>query len=213
MKIWEYFRRRSVQKQRRIELEFNRKMAELNRQAISMKRRSDGLKAEAVKLEQSGNHKGAVAAAAAAAHQEKSYVAALNTMQTCKNMHAQVKSQKALKELIRSCADMARSVSSNADMEDMITVQNDFAQTMEELEQARDALEAAQEGFTAETEAEVRNEAGERALAQIMGQMVPAAEPAVLEEPAYLAVPEDAGPQKDWADERRRILADLTEPA
>lgn len=215
MKIWEYFRRRSLQKQRRIELEFNRKMAELNRQAISMKRQSDHLKAEAIRHEQNGDHKSAVAAAAAAVHQEKSYISAMNTMQTCRNMHAQVKSQKALKELIGACAEMARSVSRDAAMEDMIVVQNEFAQTMEELEQTRDALEAVQEGFTADTEAEVRNEAGERALAQIMGQLAPANEPAALEAPMPMTVADEAEAaeqQKEWADERRRILADLAEP-
>lgn len=214
MKIWEYFRRRSLQKQRRIELEFNRKMAELNRQAISMKRRSDHLKSEAVRYEQNGDHKSAVAAAAAAVHQEKSYISAMNTMQTCRNMHAQVKSQKALKELIGTCAEIARSVSRDAAMDDLIAVQNDFAQTMEELEQTRDALEAVQEGFTADTEAEVRNEAGERALAQIMSQLAPANEPAALEAPLPMTVADEAQEaeqQKEWADERRRILADLTE--
>ena len=215
MMIWEYFHRRSLQKQRRIELEFNRKMAELNRQAISMKRRSDHLKAEAVRHEQNGDHKSAVTAAAAAVHQEKSYISAMSTMQTCRNMHAQIKSQKALKELIGACAEMARSVSRDAAMDDLIVVQNDFAQTMEELEQTRDVLEAVQEGFTADTEAEVRNEAGERALAQIMSQLAPANETAALEAPMPMTVADEAQEaeqQKEWADERRRILADLAEP-
>lgn len=215
MKIFSFFRRYSIQKQRRAEMEFNRQMAELNRQAAAIKRQSDRLKAEAIRYEQSGDHKSAVSAAAAAVHQEKNYISAMNTMQTCKNMHVQAKSQKALKQLIASCAAMARDVSRDADVADMIAAQNDFVQTMEALEQSRDALEAAQEGFNAETEVQVRNEAGEQALAQIMGQQAPKAAAARIEEPRKLPVvnnEEQAAQHKEWADDRRRILADLAEP-
>lgn len=213
MKIFTFFRRRSMQKQRRAEMEFNRQMAELNRQASAIKRQSDRLKAEAIHFEQTGDHKRAVAAAAAAAHQEKSYISALNTMQTCKNMHAQAKSQKALKDLISSCAAMAHAVSRDADVSGMIAVQNDFAQTMEELEQSREALEAAQEGFNVETEVQVRNEAGEEALAQLMGNVAPVRqEPARIEEPKSLAAgdsPQLRAEHKAWADERLRVLGPL----
>lgn len=217
MKIFSFFHRRSLQKQRRAEMEFNRQMAELNRQASAIKRQSERLKAEAVHFEQAGDHKRAVTAAAAAVHQEKSYLSALNTIQTCKNMHAQAKSQKALKELISSCAAMARAVSRDADVAGMIAVQNDFAQTMEELEQSREALEAAQEGFNVETEVQVRNEAGEQALAQIMGEAAPAkAEPVRIEEPRRLAegdTPELRAKHKAWADERMRAIGALAEQA
>lgn len=215
MKMFSFFRRYSLQKQRRAEMEFNRQMAELNRQAAYIKRQAAQLRDEAIRCEQNGDHQRAVSAAAAAVHQEKSYLSALNTMQTCKNMHVQAKSQKALKELVKSCTEMARRVSRDADVDGMIAAQNDFTQTMEELEQSRDALEAVQEGFNAETETQVRNEAGEQALAQIMGQLSPSAEPTRIEAQKKLPVANDeeqVAQHREWADDRRRILADLAEP-
>lgn len=213
MKIFSFFRRYSVQKQRRAELEFNRQMAELNRQAVLIKRQSERLKAEAIQHENNGEHKRAVSAAAAAAHQEKSYLAAINTIQTCKNMHLQAKSQKALKELISACTMMAQTATRDADVDGLLTAQQDFADTMEALEQTRDALDAVQEGFNADADAEVRNEAGEKALAQIMGQMVSEKQPALAQaQPKLAAVQEEENKHREWADDRRRILADLAEP-
>ncbi len=215
MKIFSFFRRYSLQKHRRAEMEFNRQMAELTRQSAAIKRQSDRLKAEAIRYEQNGDHKSAVSAAAAAAHQEKNYLSALNTIQTCKNMHVQAKSQKALKALIASCTAMARNVTRDADVDGMIHAQNEFIQMMEELEKSSEDMMALQEGFNTETEAQVRSEAGEKALAQIMGQAAAKAEPAHIEEPKVLPVAnkqEQAAQHKEWADDRRRILADLAEP-
>ena len=213
MKIFNYFRRFTLKKQRRTEIEFNRQMAELNRQAASIKRQAERLKAEAIRAENSGDHKRAVSAAAAAVHQEKSYQSVINTMQTCKNMHIQVKSQKALKELIASCAVMARDVVRDAQVDGLIMAQQDLTETMEALEQSRDALEAVQEGFSADAEAEVRNEAGEQALAQIMNQLAPQVQPALMEAACkQTPIKKEEDMHREWADDRRRILADLAEP-
>lgn len=212
MSIFDMFRRYSRQKQRRIEMEFSRNIAELTRKASTIKRQADRLKAEAVQFEKAGDHKRAVSAAASAAQQEKSYQSALNTIQICKNMHVQVKSQKAMKELIASCASMAKSVSADADPAAYIEAQNDFTRTMEELEQSRDALEAAQEGFTIGTQEQIRNEAGEQALAQIMEQLAPKEVPARVESSAALPASEkdpQSAQHKEWADDRRKILAEM----
>ncbi len=212
MSIFDLFRRYNRQKQRRIEMEFSRKMAELTRNASAFKRQADRLKTEAVQLERAGDHRRAVSAAASAAQQEKSYQSALNTIQNCKNVHVQVKSQKAMKELIASCASMARSVSADADPADYIEAQNDFTRTMEELEQSRDALEAAQESFTMGAQEQIRNEAGEQALAQIMEQLTPKEAPARIEPSAALPELEQdpkIAQHKEWADDRRRILAEM----
>lgn len=211
MKIFDFFAQYKQKKQRREELEFNRKMAEMNRQAVALKRQADRFKEEAVRWEQSGDHKQAVAAAAAAANHEKNYLAVQNAMQTCKNMHVQVKSQKALKKLLASCAETARQIGRDVESVDVVQTQNDFVQTMEALEQSRDNLEAAQEGFAADTEVRVRNDAGEQALAQIMKERAPKAEPVRLEEPKMIPAVVDAQ-HKEWADDRRRILADLAMP-
>lgn len=212
MSILDFFRRYSLQKQRRIETEFNCHVAELTRKAAAIKRQADRLKAEAIQFEKAGDHKRAVSAASAAVQQEKSYASALHTIQTCKNMHVQAKSQKAMKELIASCAAMARSVSADADASDFIRVQSDFTRTMEELEQSREALEAAQEGFTVETDAQVRNEAGEQALAELMEQASPKPVPAAIEPAAALPALEaddKASDHKEWAEDRRKILAEM----
>lgn len=212
MSMFSFFRRYSMRKQRRIETEFNCHMAELNRKALAIKRQAERLKAEAIQFEKAGDHKRAVSAAAAAVQQEKSYMSALNTIQTCKNMHVQVKSQKAMKELIASCASMARSVTADASTAEYIEVQSDFARTMEELEQSQEALEAAQEGFSADTEIQVRNEAGEQALAQILEQAAPKPSPAEMAPAAALTAPaqdDGGGEHREWADERRKILAEM----
>ena len=213
MKIFSFFRRRALQKQRRAETEFNRQMAELTRQSGAIKRQCERLKAEALSHEQSGDHKQAVAAAAAAANQEKIYISAMNTMQTCRNMHAQAKSQKALKELISACAAMAHSVSRDADVAGMIAAQNDFTQTMEELEQSCNALEAVQEGFNTDTDVQVRDEAGEQALAQILADAAPVVKtPARIAEPQLPAAgdtPELQARHRAWADDRLRAIGPL----
>ncbi len=212
MSIFDFFRRYGMQKQRRIETEFNCHIAELNRKAAAIKRQAERLKAEAIQFEKDGDHKRAVSAASAAMQQEKSYASALHTIQTCKNMHVQAKSQKAMKELIASCASMARSVSADADASEFIRVQSDFARTMEELEQSREALEAVQEGFTVGTDVQVRNEAGERALAQLMEQASPKPSPVAIESPAVLPAAETddkADAHKEWAEDRRKILAEM----
>lgn len=210
MSIFSFFRRYNDRKQHRIEMEFNCHIAELNRKAMTIKRQAERLKAEAVHFEKTGDHKRAVSAAAAAMQQEKSYTSALQTLQNCKNMHTQVKSQRAMKDLIASCASMARSVSADANASEFLAVQSDFTRTMEELEQSREALEAAQEGFSVDVEMQERNVAGEQALAKILGQVSP--QPAVIETPVVLPAAEKAAPtdeQKEWADERRKILAEM----
>lgn len=211
MSIFDFFRRHSERKQRQIETEFSCRMAELTRKASAIKRQAERLKAEAVQFERAGDHKRAVSAAAAAAQQEKSYMSALQTIQTCKTMHVQVKSQKAMKELIASCAAVARSVSADANSTEYIEAQSDFARTMEELEQSREALEAAQEGFNAGTEVQVRNEAGEQALARIMEQAQPKTLPVSIEPAAALPASDQnkADEHKEWAEERRKILAEM----
>lgn len=212
MKLFSYFRRRNQLKQRRAEMEFNRQMAELNRQAAGIKRQADRLKAEAIHFEQSGDHQRAVSSAAAAAFQEKSYSSALNTLQTCKTMHTQTKTGIDLKNLIAACAAMAREVSRDADVSGMIAVQDDFTQTMEELEQSREALEAAQEGFNLETDVHVRNEAGELALAQLMESVAPA-RPMLVEETVSLPqgdTPALRAEHKAWVDDRLRAIGVLT---
>lgn len=212
MSILDYFRRYSRQKQRRNEMELCRKIAELTRKASTIKRQADRLKAEAVQFEKAGDHKRAVSAAASAAQQEKSYQSALNALQNCKNMHVQVKSQKEMKELITSCTLIIKKVCDDADTVDYIKAQNDFAQTMEEMEQSRDALEAAQEGFALGTQEQVRNEAGEQALAQIMEQLTPREAPPRMEPSAAFTVSEQdptSAQHKEWADDRRKILAEM----
>lgn len=212
MSIFDCFRRYSTRKQRQIEMEFNRRMAELTRKASSIKRQADRLKMEAIQLEKSGDHQRAVSAAAASSQQTKSYMSALHTIQTCKNLHMQVKSQKAMKELLASCTDMARSVCSDADAAKYMETQSDFVQTMEELEQSSEALSAVQEGFTTDTDVQIRNEVGEQILAQFMEELLPKAPSAKAEPPAALPVSEQ-DPKDDqhkaWADDRRRLLAEM----
>lgn len=216
MGIFEYFRRYTLRKQRRAEITFNTKMAEMTRKANAIKRNADRLKAKALEYEQKGDHASAVSTAAAAMHQEKNYRAALETMQTCRNMHEQVKSQNALKDLIATCTEMARSITADANVDGFISAQNALTQTMDDLQQSSEALTAVQEGFTINTDMQVRNEAGEQALAQIMAELAPKAEPVRIEEPRVLPAveaPVQAQAQddqhKEWADDRRKILAAL----
>lgn len=212
MSIFSYIRRYKVRKQRRMEMDFSRKMAELTRSASTIKRQADRLKSEAVQLEKSGDHQRAVSAAASAMQQEKSYQAALAALQNCKNMHVQVKSQKEMKDMIAACTELARRVSDDADTTAYIEAQNDFARTMEELEQSRDALEAVQEGFAPGTQDQIRNEAGERALAQMMAQLAPKEEINHTETAPSLPAGEkdpQLAQHQEWADDRRRILAEM----
>lgn len=208
MSIFDFFHRRSTRKQRQAEVEFNRHMAELNREAFGIKRQSEKLKAEAIRLENSGDHQGAMAAALAAKQQEKSYQSAQSTIQTCKTMHVQVKSQKAMEALLRHSSEMARRVRIDANAEKFFKIQSDFSQARDELKEASESLEAVQEGFNTDTEAQVRNEAGEKALAQIMEERTSAQ----AEAPAVLPVPEQTSTDdqhKAWADDRRKLLAEM----
>lgn len=212
MSIFDFFRHYSTRKQRKAEIAFNCSMAELTRKASSIKRQADRLKMEAIQLEKNGDHQRAVSAAVASSQQAKSYMSALHTIQTCKNMHMQVKSQKSMKELLASCTDMARSVCIDADAAKYMETQSDFVQTMEELEQSSEALSAVQEGFSADTDVQTRNEAGEQILAQFMEELLPKAPSVQAEPPAALPVSEQ-DPKDDqhraWADDRRRLLAEM----
>lgn len=208
MSIFDFFHRYNSRKQRRAEIEFNRNMAELNRKASGIKRSSDQLKEKAIQLEGAGDHQRAVSVAAIAVRQEKTYNSAMETLQTCKNMNAQVKSQKALEDLLGSCSKIAQSVCGKANPSKCLEAQSKFAQVRDELSETNEILASTLEGFNTDTEAQVRNEAGENALAQIMAERTSAqAEPPVAPPVSEKASTDDQ--HKAWADDRRKILAEM----
>lgn len=212
MSIFDFIRRYRQQRQRRNEMEVHRKIAEATRKASTFKRQADRLKAEAIQLEKAGDHQRAVATAALAVQQEKNHQNTLLALQNCKIAQVQVKSRKEMKETIAAFTSLIRDISADADPAEYMEVQNEFTRTMEELEESRDALEAVQEGFSMGMQEQVRNEAGEQALAQIMEQQEPKEAPAPAEVAAALPEPKQdpkLAQHKEWAEERRKILAEM----
>ena len=213
MSIFDCFRRYNTRRQRQAQIAVNCSMAELNRKALGIKREAEKSKAEAIRLEQSGEHQSAVAAALAAEQLENSYKAAKSTIQKCKNMHAQVKSQKAMEELLKNCSEIVRGVCADADPLHYLKIQSDFEQARDDLREASENMAAAQEGFATDVDAQIRNEAGEAALARIQAEQLPSATaPAKAEPAAARPVPERASTDdqhRAWADDRRRLLAEM----
>ena len=144
MKFWHLFPwfRSRAEAQRREDMNFRLKVAELKRHAATIRKEADRTKAEAIALERGGDHSRAVAKASAAANQEKSYRTALNTISTCESMHAQAKTQNALKQLMISCKDMSLAVTREADMEGAIKAQTQLQQAAVRLEESQEAMAA-----------------------------------------------------------------------
>ena len=213
MKFWHLFPwfRSRAEAQRREEMNFRLKMAELKRHAAAIRKEADRTKAEAVQLERSGDHSRAVAKAAAAANQEKSYRTALNTISACESMHAQAKTQNALKQLMISCRDMSLAVTREADMEGAVKAQTQLQQAAVRLEESQEAMAAFQEGFDADADPQLRNEAGEAALAKILREQAEKDKqplPALPDEAQ--AAPQDEAHQQ-WVAQRRQMLTEMVQ--
>lgn len=213
MKFWHWFPffRSRAEAQRREDMNFHLKIAELKRHAATIRKEADRAKTEAVQLERSGDHGRAVAKAAAADNQEKSYRTALTTISTCESMHAQAKTQNALKQLMISCRDISLAVTKEADMEGAVKAQTQLQQAAVRLEESQEAMAAFQEGFDVSADPQLRNEAGEAALAQIMQEQAEKdkqAVPALPEEPKAIPAPQDEAHQQ-WVAQRRKMLTEM----
>lgn len=201
---------------REAELQFRYKIAEMNRTAATIKRDADKLKGQAIAFEQSGQHQRAVSAAAAAKTYERSYDTALQTIQDATLTHIQAKNQKNLIDMMVNCTELAKGVIKEINPTHIIDVQQEFEASKEELNQSQAALTALQEGFTPETELDIRNEAGEMALKELMATVTPQlkqdALPAVNSAFSAIAPMEDEHQTLDhteWINDRRKQLAEM----
>lgn len=212
MRFLHFFRFHSVraEAQRKAEMEFRLKMAGLKRNAAAIRKEADRTKAEAISLEKSGDHSRAVAKAAAAANQEKSYHTALNTISMCENIHDQAKTQNALKQLMISCKDMSATVTGEADIDGAIKAQTQLQDAAARLEASQEAMAAFQEGFDLDTDPQVRNEVGEAALAKILEENAKK-EQQVTAEPAKEETPSETttANHQQWVADRRKTLSEL----
>ena len=213
MKFWHLFPffRTRAEVQRREEMNFRLKIAELKRHADTIHKEAERTKAEAIRLERSGDHGRAVAKASAAANQEKSYNTALNTISTCESMHTQAKTQNALKQLMITCRDLSLAVTNEADMEGAIKAQTQLQEAAVRLEESQEAMTAFQEGFDVSTDPQLRNEAGEEALAQIMQEQAEKDKTITLkapEEQQNVRIAQDEAHQQ-WVAQRRQMLNEM----
>ena len=211
MSILDFFRRLAARRQRDTEMSFRLKSAELKRRAAMIGREADRSKAEAVRLEKSGDHAGALAKSCAALNQEKSYRMALTTISNCENLHAQAKAQNALKQLMLACRDISLEVTGEADMEGAVRAQSQMQEAVLRMDESQEAMSAFQQGFDLDADPGQRSEAAEMALAQILREQAgrERAEAAAPIVPAP-AAPAEEPARREWIDARRRLISEMT---
>jgi len=202
----------NAETERKKEMEYRLQIAELKRDAAFIKKEAERCKMEAIRLETAGEHASAVSMAATAANQERNYASAMNTIRTCESLHAQAKTQNALKKMMRSCTVLSETVRAEVDVEGIIKAQTEMQRAMDTLEQSREALEAVQEGFDTDEAYHVRDEAGEEALARIMTEIAPIEQTKPIQEAEKNTQEKDTvktNGQTEWIKERQRMLAEM----
>ena len=200
-------RKARMEVERKEELSYRVKLAEVRRQAEHMKRENERARGEAYRLEVAGDHEGAVSKALEAANSEKAYKTAVSTILRCESMHAQAKTQRSLTNLLSDCEAVSLSVMGQVDTEDAVKVQTRLQQTAAEMEQAQESMAAFQESFDPMADSPVTSSAGEDALAAILAERAPAAAPEPLPEKAEKA--ESAEKDDEWLREKRRQIAEM----
>ena len=203
-------RKARIEAERKEELNYRVKLAEVRRQAEHMKRETERARGEAYRLEVSGDHEGAVSKALEAANSEKAYKAAVSTILRCESMHAQAKTQRSLTNLLSDCEAVSLSVMGQVDTEDAVRVQTRLQQTAAEMEQAQESMAAFQESFDPLADSPVTSSVGEDVLAAIMAERAPAPEALPAEPQPEKAEKAEAGDKDDeWLREKRRQIAEI----
>ena len=201
--------RAEAEAQRREEFEYRTKMSEIRRMASQMQRSTERARAEAYRLEMSGDHAAALSKANDAANSEKAYKTAIDTLMRCESMHAQAKTQKALTDLLTSCEEVSMGVVESIDTETAVSAQVRLQQANVAMDQLQQEMAAVQEGFMPVEENDICISAGEEALAAIMAEYAPVPVPPVLVAPAAETEAPDKSAIEERMTERRKLLAEL----
>ena len=203
--------RAEAEARRRDEYEYRTEMFQIRRQATQMQRNTEKARAEAYRLEVSGDHAGALSKANDAINNEKAYKTAMDTMARCNSMHAQAQIQRNLTDLLTKCEKVSRAVVQGIDTEGAMSAQIRLQEANDALELAHQEMTAIQEGYVPEDGSDICSSASEQALADIMASHAPktAAQP-VCELPGAESEPaaaETPQAEKNAEAERTAILA------
>lgn len=212
MSIIDRFRRMKREEERKEEINYRVKLADVKRQAQRMKANTEKAKNEACRLEISGDHAAAVSKALEAANNEKAYQAALETLRRCENMHAQAKTQKNLMNLLVDCESVSKKVIDQIDTKGAAKAQERLQQTNILMEQVQQGMQEFQEGFEPIGE-ELINISGEEELAAIMAANTQILETSAESMPektkAENEKPKDLEERARWLADRRKELVEI----
>ena len=150
------------------EMDYRTKKSKARRQIETIRRDMERLKLEAYDHEKHGEHEKAVSKALQAANKQKMLVRANVQLQKCTELHDMAKTQQTMTDILETCRDLSNGIVNLADMEEALKVQAENEEALACLEDTGEQMEMYAEGITADLMPEVRNVAGEAALAEIM---------------------------------------------
>ena len=197
------------------EMDYRTKKSKARRQIETIRREMERLKLEACDHEKHGEHEKAVSKALQAANKQKMLASANKQLQKCTDLHDMAKTQQTMTDILETCRDLSNGIVDLADMEEALKVQAENEEALARLEDTGEQMEMYAEGITTDLMPEVRNAAGEAALAEIMADQEQA-EPIRTELPGIrpevirnTQTEEDAA----WIQSRREDLRTLAAEA
>ncbi len=193
------------------EMDYRMKLAKARRETETIRKNMIRDKMKAIECEKNGEHDKAVALALQSQNKQKTLATVEMQMQKCTNIHDMAETQKSMTEIMRTCRDLSNGIVAIADMEGAMQIQAENEEALTRLIDTGEQMEMYAEGINGDMMPEVRNDAGEEALAAILAEHEQTTQPRITlpEIRPVKAVEEEKQQEDEWTKSRREDLQRL----
>lgn len=193
------------------EMDYRMKLAKARRETETIRKNMIRQKMQAIEYEKKGEHDKAVALALQSQNKQKTLATAEMQMQKCANIHDMAETQKSMTAIMETCRDLSNGIVEYADMESAMQIQAENEEALAKLIDTGEQMEMYAEGINGDMMPEVRNGAGEEALAAILAEhdQTTQAKVSLPEIRPAKAIEEEKPQEDEWMKSRREDLQRL----